>query len=164
MADKPAILPDRLNVSRITKYSIVIGGIEVGSLSNLNGAEGRDITPHFTIGGKNPEDPKALIAGITRTRTLTADVFALYKRNALTVFGTLDIATDGDMIKTLKDQQTPFDIVVTEESPDPAAGDTETNPSTYVGCMLSDYRVTRDITGADVRIAESVTIVYTSVS
>ena len=133
---------------------------EIGSIQSLNVSERRDITPHFSLGGDKSEDPKFLVEGIARTKTLTCNYFALYKQSILQAFGRKAVVTTtaaiNNPISTLTDQNYPFKIQEIISSPD----GTQTKTRTYHECMISDYGATRDIGRGDVRILETATIVY----
>ncbi len=153
--------PSRANIERVTKYKISVkdgdGNVfEIGSIQSINPSESRDITPHFTLGGTNSTEPKALIDGIVRTKTFTCEYFALWKKNVISAFGA-PAATDP--IVTLASQTTPFTV---EEYVEKADG-SENITRRYEDCLISDYSATRDIGRGDVRVSERVTVVYTRV-
>jgi hypothetical protein len=154
MADL-GIDPSTLNglLEKSTSIKILVNKKEIGSIASYTQSETRDITDHFTLGGTSPEDPKALVSGIVRNKTIKCDGFAIWKAGFLTAFENQGV---GDPIKTLKDQKTYFSIQEQKTKPD----GTEVIVTTFEDCLIQDYTTTKDIGRGDIRISESVTIRY----
>lgn len=129
---------------------------EIGQLTHLNPHETRTITDSFVIGNNPPDVPFELIPGVVTTRSLDARYVSLYVLPAQQAFA----RDDQNVVASLSDQNTPFDIQVTLQNPN--TGQTKT--LTYQGCYISDYNATRDIAGGDIRILENVTIIYRTTS
>lgn len=157
LTPSPSIESTFANIQRVTKIKVYSGATEIGVISSITKNESRDVTPHFTLGGTDPENPKALIPGIVRSKTLRCDGFLIYKTNLMTAMGATKAS---DSFVTLRDQQLPFTIKITESDPSKSGKDADSITEQYDDCLISDFSSTRDIGRGDVRIAENVTISY----
>lgn len=150
-------LPSFSNVDRVTRIAIKVTDtngvlVDVGSIQEISPSESRDVTAHFTFGGSNPEEPKVLIDGLVRSRTLSVKGMALWKNNLLTVFGN----NGGDPFVSLIEQKTPFTIEIIKEKADKS----EAMVIRFEDCLFSDYNYPMDMTSGNVAIVESATIQY----
>ena len=151
------LTPTRSNIDRVTNIRVLVNGIEIGSIQSFNVSESKEITSHFTLNGINITEPKLLVEGIVKSKTLTCSYFALWKKNVLSAFGA---PASSDPIITLSNQDSLFTV---EEVISNSGNAEDKIVRWYEDCYISDYGATRDIGRGDVRILEIATIVYTRV-
>ena len=130
--------------------------VEIGQLRNMNVSESRNMIDNFTIGNlPSSGTPQEIVPGILTTRQITADYISLYTKNALEDIGRVA------NISSLGDQEDPF--VIQEIIVDPSEN-APTKIKQYNDCFISSYSETKNIDGGDIRVLESVTIVYKNVT
>ena len=129
----------------------------IGQINKITPHETRTITDSFVIGNSPPDIPFELIPGVVTGRTLTATFVSLYVQNALQAFGRDDQTA---LMASLADQNSPVDIEISLLNPNNG----KTKTTTYAGCYMNDYSPNYDITSNDIRILESCTFTYKTVS
>ena len=151
----------RTNAELVTSYKIYVTAQdsqkhEMGQIQSISPSQTRDVTDSFVLGNDPPDEPKELIPGVSRNRRLAVNNVALYAKD----FSKTIARDDQDIVSSLSDQNTAFDVheVVT----DPNTGKSKTR--IYQGCFLSDISKVTDITRGDIRIIESATIVFKKVT
>ncbi len=142
----------------VTSYTIKVtpkdGNIRsIGTLSNINPSERRDVTETFVIGGQYPDEPFEIVPGIVRGKSFRARFIALYTDNVLEAFGR---TPNIDTLVTLSDQSEPFEVQEVVVNPE----NNTQKGVIYQGCWLTSYDATRDIAGGDIRVIEDVTVNY----
>lgn len=128
----------------------------MGQITSIERSERRTVTDSFVIGNDPPDQPFELIPGVSTDRTLRLNNVSLYVKDFKKTIGRDDQA----IVSSLADQNTPFDIheVVT----DPNTGKSKTR--VYSGCFLSDVGATKDIARGDIRVIETATAVFKTVT
>ena len=145
----------------VTSYKLYAKGLdgeqhEIGTAVNFNPSERRDMTYNFVIGNEPADEARDLIPGPVRDATLSVDFVALYKEGVIKAFGR-DAGVG--LLRSIRDQNKPFDVVETVTDPDTS----NVRTTTYKSCYISDYRATRDIGRGDIRVVETVTIHFRSI-
>lgn len=149
--------PPKTKALLVTSYKIFVTATdsqrkEVGQLISLSPSESRDVLDSFVLGSNPPDEPDELIPGVTRSRRLSASFVALYVRELQQALG----RDDQDVVASLSENNTPFDIQETVTNPNTNQSKTRT----YQGCFIADYSSTRDISRGDIREIQTATIVY----
>ncbi len=145
----------------VTSYKIFVTAAdsqkrEIGQLQSINPSESRDVTDSFVLGNNPPDEPFELIPGVVRSRRLAVTYVSLYTKELQKALG----RDDQDVVTTLSENNTPFDIVETVTNPNTSQSKTRI----YQGCFIQDYSATRDIGRGDIREIQTATIVYKRVT
>ena len=158
------IIPGNANgdAELITSYIIQAKGKDgtihiIGNAVTFSPTERRDMTYNFVIGNNPPDEARDIIPGVVREASITVDYVALYKEGVIKAFGQ---DSGYDVLISIRNQTKPFDVVVTVTDP----SNSSSQVTTYSGCYISDYRATKDMGRGDIRILETVTINFRSVS
>lgn len=149
------------NAELVTSYKIYVTAQdsqkhEMGQIQSINPSQTREVTDSFVLGNDPPDVPKELIPGVSKNRRLQVSNIALYARD----FNKTIARDDQDIVSSLSDQNTPFDVHEVITNPNDGTSKTRI----YQGCYLSDISKVTDITRGDIRIIESATIAFKTVT
>ena len=148
----------------------VLHDVVIGTATNINPSERRNITYNFVIGNADPSTARDLIPGPINSSTLRLDFVALKLSNAIGIFVNPTAAGQtysAGYTASIREQVRPFNIVETWLNP--STLDDSGNPKairtiTYVDCYIESYDATRSMAGGDIRIMEGVSIHYKTVT
>jgi len=156
-----------------TSYKLFIVGAdgverEFGMAVSCDPSERREVTPNFVIGHEPPDEPQELIAQVVRDKTLRIERIALFDMPALqaavnpsktVVSGAGGAVNASAVIATLSDQKVTINVVerITNSN-------RQTKTRVYEGCIISDWSATRNMGRGDIRVIETMTLVYRKVT
>lgn len=140
-------------LERSSGFKIKVNGNVIGTVQSVSIAQDRELTEHFVL--NHSEDPAALIPGLVKNKTISCDMFVIWKNSALQSIG--GNATDAP---ALKDQKVYFDVQGVKKKAD--GSDFVT--ITFKDCLIKSVSSTYDIGKGDLRVSEKVVIGYRTLS
>lgn len=126
----------------------------IGMAQKMDISEQREVIYNFVIGNKNPSRCRDLIPGPVRQSTATLSMVSLYVANGIGLFTTPNPSSTA-VSPALPYNTRPFNIA--ERWINPSTGNT-LYEIIYTGCYISQYTMNRNMTDADLRVMEDMTV------
>lgn len=126
----------------------------IGMAQSMDIQEQREVIYNFVIGNKNPSRCRDLIPGPVRQSTATLSMVSLYVANGIGLFTKANPSSTA-VAPALPYNTRPFNIA--ERWINPSTGNT-LYEMIYTGCYISNYNMKRNMSDADLRVMEDMTV------